>query len=142
MNKETVAENGFYAGGFFYNPTAKSVLLHKRDSSAETNPDKWAFFGGSAEGGETPCQTFKREIREELGVDLKGKDIVPLADYFNEDLRKYRCVFFVETELPKSSMRLGEGADFDWIPLKRVFGYDLTDKTAEDLRFFIAKHVR
>jgi 8-oxo-dGTP pyrophosphatase MutT (NUDIX family) len=142
MNEKPLKENGFYAGGFFYDPAAKAVLLHKRDSVAKTNPDKWAFFGGSSEAGETPIETFKREINEELGIKLSDDCVIPLFDYFNTDLGKHRHIFFVETNLPKSAMRLNEGADFDWIPLAKVFGYDLTEKTAEDLRFFISQHVR
>jgi hypothetical protein len=36
-------------------------------------------------------------------------------------------------------MMLGEGADFDWIPLDKAFDYDLTEKTERDLKTFIAK---
>lgn len=127
----------FYAGGFFYDPRTKSVLLHKRSPDAEFNPDKWAFFGGLSEDEETPIETWKREIKEELDVDLPENRIKPLRDYYNEDRQQHRYIFFAESDLPKSEMTLGEGADFDWIPLDEVFGYDLTAKTAEDLRFFI-----
>ena len=34
-------------------------------------------------------------------------------------------------------MKLGEGEDFDWIPLKKVFEYDLTEKTKRDLNTFM-----
>jgi len=34
-------------------------------------------------------------------------------------------------------MTLGEGAGFDWIPLAKVFEYDLTEKTAHDLKTFL-----
>ncbi len=44
----------FYAGGFLYNPKIKAVLLHKRDDKTTFNPNKWAFFGGLNEPGETP----------------------------------------------------------------------------------------
>lgn len=127
----------FYAGGFFFNPKTNSVLLHKRDGNAKVNPNKWAFFGGLNEGEETPVQTFIREIEEELGVDLEAKDVLPLSDYFNEILQTYRFVFYVESEMEKSEMRLGEGEDFDWIPLDKVFDHLLTEKSVTDLKYFI-----
>ena len=34
-------------------------------------------------------------------------------------------------------MQLTEGEDFEWIPIDRVFGYDLTEKTERDLRTFL-----
>jgi len=127
----------FYAGGFLYNPKAKSVLLHKRDAKTKMNPDKWAFFGGLNEEDETPEQTFVREIREELNIKIPENKIRPLCDYLNEELQTYRYVFYIESELEKSQMKLGEGEDFDWIPLNKVFNYDLTEKTERDLKTFL-----
>ncbi len=127
----------FYAGGFLYNPKTKSVLLHLRDDKAPANPNQWGFFGGSSEGNETPKQCFIREIKEELGIELKDENIISIRDYMNEKRGTWRYVFYVKSDLEKSKMTLGEGADFDWIPLDEVFEYDLTDKTRQDLEFFM-----
>ena len=73
----------------------------------------------------------------QLGIEISESEIKPLCDYFNEELLTYRYVFFVESSLEKSKMRLGEGEGFDWIPLDRVFDYDLTEKTQLDLKTFL-----
>jgi 8-oxo-dGTP diphosphatase len=130
--------NAFWSGGFLYNPKMGSVLLHKRDGNTKMNPNKWAFFGGLSEDGETPEETFVREMREELEVDLPIDSLKPLCDYLNEEAQTYRYVFYIESELEKSSMTLHEGEDFDWIPLDRVFEYDLTEKTERDLRTLLS----
>lgn len=127
----------FYAGGFFYNPKTNSVLLHKREEKAKINPNSWAFFGGLRENGETPEQTFAREVHEEIGFDIPEKKIQPLCDYLNKELRTHRYVFFMKSDVDKSKIRLNEGAGFDWIPLEKVFDYDLTEKTARDLKTFL-----
>ena len=137
MGNESVKIEKFYAGGFLYNPDTNSVLLHKRDAKAKVNPNLWAFFGGLNEGHETPRKTFIRELKEELGIEISESEIKPLCDYFNEELLTYRYVFFVESSLEKSKMRLGEGEGFDWIPLDRVFDYDLTEKKQLDLKTFL-----
>lgn len=126
----------FYSGGFLYNPKTNSVLLHKRDMKTEANPGKWANFGGLSEGDETPKQTFTREMKEELGVNIAEEEITPLCDYFNEERQAHRYIFFVRSNIDKSEMHLTEGADFDWIPLDKVFEYDLTEKTVGDMRLF------
>ena len=118
----------FYSGGFLYNPKTSSVLLHKRDLKTDKNPGKWANFGGSSEGNETPKQTFAREIKEELGIDITEEEMVPLCDYFNEERQTHRYIFFVRSGVDKPEMHLTEGEDFDWIPLDKVLKYDLTDR--------------
>lgn len=135
-NKNTKIEK-FYAGGFLYNPAARSVLLHKRDNKTKVNPNQWAFFGGLNEGEETPKQTFVRELKEELEIEIPEADINSLCDYFNKELQTYRYVFFIESNMEKSQMRLSEGEDFDWISIDQVFEYDLTEKTAKDLKTFL-----
>ena len=127
----------FYAGGFLYNPKTNSVLLHKRDGNTNINPNKWAFFGGLNEGEESPVETFVREIHEELGMVISPVEVKPLCDYLNQELGTYRYVFFIESEIKESEIVLGEGAGLEWVPVEKVFGYDLTEKTKEDLLVFM-----
>ena len=135
--ENNIKDNKFYAGGFLYNVKIRSVLLHKRDGKTKINPNAWTFFGGLKEGNETPRETFMRELNEELNIDIKKNEIKTLCDYLNEELQTYRFVFYVESDLEKSQMKLGEGEDFDWISLGKVFEYNLTEKTKKDLQVFL-----
>lgn len=137
MKNDNLGREKFYAGGFLYNPKTKSVLLHKRDSKAKINPNNWAFFGGASEEGETPKQTFARELEEELNIKITEERIIPISDYMNEEFQIYKYVFFVESDLDKFQMKLSEGEDFDWIPLNKVFDYIITKKSVEDLKTFL-----
>lgn len=53
----------------FYSSDGK-VLLQERKKKRHFD-ENCGFFGGGMEEGETPEQTIKREIREELGIELK-----------------------------------------------------------------------
>lgn len=55
-----------------YNPKTKKVFLvhHKK-------ADKWVSPGGHIEKNETPADTLKRELQEELGFVLK-KSLLPI----------------------------------------------------------------
>jgi|SRR3989344_6503253 len=132
-----MANKLFFAGGFLYNPKTKSVLLHLRDNKTPNSPNQWAFFGGTNEGDESPKECLIRELNEELGIDIPEQDIKPVCDYLNTNRGTWRYVFYIQSELDKSQMKLGEGADFDWIPLTEVFDYDLSEKTADDLKIFL-----
>lgn len=130
-------ENKFVAVGFLFNPKTKSVLLHHRDAKAPTNPNKWGFFGGAGEGHESPIQAFIREMKEELNIDIKEQEIIPLWSYLDEKTKYMRNVFYIESEMDKSQMTLSEGQGFDWIPFEKAFDYDLHDKARNDLQRFI-----
>jgi 8-oxo-dGTP diphosphatase len=126
-----------YVGTFLYNPEKKEILLHKRDGNTQINPHKWAFFGGLIEGDETPSEALVREVKEELNLDIAPEEITPLLDYYNEERNTHRYTSYIVSREKKEEMTLGEGADFDWIPLNDVFTYDLTEKVKNDLKFFL-----
>ena len=46
------------------------ILVAKRDSNRILH-DMWEFPGGKIESGETPQEAIKREIKEELNVDIE-----------------------------------------------------------------------
>jgi 8-oxo-dGTP diphosphatase len=49
----------------------KEILLEKRDSKVLTYPNTWCLPGGMADYGEHIEMTAEREIKEELGVNIK-----------------------------------------------------------------------
>lgn len=130
-------KNKFFAGGFLFNPTTQEVLLHLRDGNTTVNPHKWGFFGGTSEENESPKECCVREWREELGINISTEELVPLCSYLNVERNTFRHVFYIESTLKKEEMVLGEGADFDWISLDKVFDFDLTVSTRKDLEYFL-----
>ncbi len=47
------------------------VLIAKR-ASHQHQGDKWEFPGGKVEAGETAQQALSRELKEELGIEIKS----------------------------------------------------------------------
>lgn len=127
----------FWAGGFLYNQKERSVFLHKRDGNTKINPNKWAFFGGLNEGDESPKECYRRELKEEIGLQVDINNIHPLTEYMNKELNTYRIVFYSLNDTVKENFILGEGAGFDWIYLDNLDQYDLTEKTRLDLNMFL-----
>ena len=58
------------------------VLIAKR-APGENLADKWEFPGGKIEPGETPQECLRREIGEELEVDIE------VMDFFGESIYAY-----------------------------------------------------
>ena len=57
---------------------ADRVLLCHRAPTRRWYPDVWDFPGGHVEPGERPEDALRREIVEELGVQLAGVDGAPV----------------------------------------------------------------
>ncbi|MCU7933942.1 MAG: NUDIX domain-containing protein [Candidatus Thiodiazotropha sp. (ex Dulcina madagascariensis)] len=137
LSKHYNSHDKYWAGGFLHDPATKSVFLHHRDSNTKFNPNKWAFFGGLNEGDETPNQCFVRELEEEIGLTVGEDQVLFLREYMNEDLNTYRIVFYVQSNISENKLTLGEGAGFAWVPLNKISNYDLTDKTQDDIEYFM-----
>lgn len=75
---------GFGVGAFIFNDENK-VLLTLRGEHAKNEVGKWEIPGGSIEFGETIEQAIKREIKEELGIEIEVKRMLQLADHLIPD---------------------------------------------------------
>ena len=63
--------------------TAAIILKDNQRAQGENLAGKWEFPGGKTEHGETPQECWKREIREELDVDIE------VLDFFGESIYEY-----------------------------------------------------
>jgi 8-oxo-dGTP diphosphatase len=56
----------------------EELLLCHRSPARRSYPDVWDFAGGHVEPGESPLDALRREVAEELGVQLEGVDGHPV----------------------------------------------------------------
>lgn len=56
-------------------PDGKVILQLRDDKPGISCPGQITAFGGSCEKNEEPLQAAKREMKEELGLDLQDKDL-------------------------------------------------------------------
>lgn len=137
LEKTILKKNKFWAGVILYNLKTNQVLLQKRDSKAPMNPNKWSFFGGDGQPGESLEDCLVRELKEEIGITISPDKLMPLRDYLNKPNMTWRYTYSMEFDTPKSKMTLGEGEDFDWMPFDKALELDLTTNTRSDLEFFL-----
>ncbi len=78
---------------------AGEVFLQKRSLSKDENPGLWdTSAAGHVDSGEDYLDCARREIREELGIEVSGEleflfKLPPLADAGNEHSKVYRYRF-------------------------------------------------
>jgi len=71
--------------------------LQLRDNKPDiAAPGEWSLFGGMIFKGEEPLETIKREIAEELCIDIKKFELLKFEDYYsNFEKTMIRTWFFV-----------------------------------------------
>lgn len=64
------------------------VLLQKRSSNKKIYPNMWALCTGHIEKMESPVYAAKREMKEELGINIDLKNIIPFAIFDESNIHK------------------------------------------------------
>lgn len=100
------------------------VLLAQRPAHKSLG-GLWEFPGGKIEPGESPEATLIRELKEELGIDVKAPCLAPLAfashayDEFHLLMPLYICRRFEGTARPL------EGQTLKWVRARDLRDYPM-----------------
>jgi 8-oxo-dGTP pyrophosphatase MutT (NUDIX family) len=109
-------------------------IMQLRDAKEEIFfPGHWGCFGGAVDPGEEPAEALRRELREELALDIEGASRFTRIDLDFSPLGRgamYRVYY--EIVVPDAAFRrvvLGEGAEVRAFPVaellnERVVPYD------------------
>ena len=87
--------------------TDKMFLLHR-----SKKPIVWSSLSGKMDEGETPMETIKREIKEEIGLD-PGK-IKGIKELGVTKTNHHVMVGFVDTEFVVPNLEVTENDDYGW----------------------------
>ena len=104
------------------------ILCAQRSASMKL-PLKWEFPGGKLEEGETPEACIRREIREELGVDI---EIVEQLDpvFFPKDEPTLKLLPFL-AQIPDGFPSAVEHAQIKWVPILDMVVLDWAEADIE-----------
>lgn len=92
------------------------LIQLRDDRSTIVAPGRWGLFGGHMEPGETPEQSIRRELIEEIGF-RSG----PVTPWFRSAAGgRVRHVFRVELHVEPEQLRLQEGQDMTLAGLEEL----------------------
>jgi len=97
------------------------ILLQLRDNDPRINyPNHWGLFGGEVDQGECPNKAIRRELREELGIELIEETM--LFSWVSKCSLAEIIFFYVKVKTEFNLLELNEGQKM------AVFYFDELDK--------------
>jgi len=75
LDKDTFNKDIEFSGSKGLVFIGNQILLYRRDGRTTRYPHYLDLPGGGREGHESPFDTFKRELKEEFGIDVTESDI-------------------------------------------------------------------
>ena len=115
------------------------LVIYLRDDKADIPfPNHWDFFGGHLEPGETPEQALLREVKEELGIELREWQFFRSYECLEGDVypnRKY--IYQARIDKTIDELTLHEGQRLASIKPDQCCHYNFANILAAILHDFI-----
>lgn len=112
----------FGAGIILINSNNEVLLLLRDDKPEIPYPNQWDIPGGRIEKGESPIETIRREMFEELGLQLYS-DFQLFKIYKNDNLTDF--IFWKRINLNPAEITLNEGQKLKYFNLEEIRKTDL-----------------
>ena len=111
------------------------ILITKRKEGSFM-AGRWEFPGGKVESGEKPREALKREIKEELSLEIKINDLYCVKQHIYDLGVKKRTVrlFFYEAQIVRGEIKCVGCSEYIWVLHKELKDYDFVDGDAEIVR--------
>ncbi len=116
------------------NKAKDKFLIIKRHKNEIAFPGKWAFPGGKVERGQTVLETLKREVLEEVGLEI-GDYKKYLEDYTFVRPDGHNVVGFCFEVIAKSeNVKISKDfEDFKWIKPEELSSFDHIEGMEEEV---------
>ena len=135
---------------FIVNEANDTIFLMKKGSKDMLNPGKWEIPGGKMEFGETTSETFKREVKEESGLDIEIGDMIiePWEWIFTKPngeniqiIAVGKVCHALNNEVDYSNQTLTDDlVESEWVPINEVLDYDLIPNLIPSMQKFVTKY--
>ena len=100
----------------FINDNQEVLLFLRDDNPAIAYPNMWDVLGGHVEEGETPEACIVREMKEELGLELKGFAFFSIAEFAD----RIEYTYWKKIDLDIAKLKLTEGQRLKWFTREEI----------------------
>ena len=110
-------------------PKDGKILVAKRHSTSRFEPDKWEFPGGKVDFAEHPEESLKRELIEEMGVEIETGPLYEIISHVYDnkgDIRHVVLLFYVSRIISGNPKR-NDCQDFRWVSKEEISSLDFVE---------------
>ena len=108
------------------------ILLQLRDQKPNIfYPGVWGLFGGGMDDGEKPIDALKRELLEEIGLEIKDAKLL-----FSWNHDKYNSIlhfFLVPLTIELDKLCLNEGQGMDLFSIEQIKRLPITPSLEKNI---------
>jgi len=97
-------------------------VLAAQRSQVMKSPLKWEFAGGKVQKGETHEAALKRELREELGIDVSVGSFIAKGTSIVDD--KLVNLYVYSAQILEGVPKASEHAQIMWIDIENIMKLD------------------
>lgn len=116
------------------NRQGEILLLLRDDKSGIQYPDQWVILGGKVEKNEAPKEGMRREMKEEIEIELKDIELFKVFEW--PEKTEYVYHVFLDMDIEKTNLH--EGQKIQYFLKEETEKMDLAFHDNEIMRDFFA----
>ena len=127
-----------YVGALLVDTNGKLIAQQRDDKPGITNPGMVSLFGGTSHEGESPIETLRRELQEELELEVSSNNLL-LQTVKHENGTNVACSIYIVTGVDAEKLELHEGAGFATGTPEELLSRPVTGVTQQAIEAFMAQ---
>ena len=125
-----------YVGALLVDTNGKLIAQQRDDKPGITNPGMVSLFGGTSHEGESPIETLRRELQEELELEVGSNNLL-LQTVKHENGTNVACSIYIITGVDAEKIKLHEGAGFAMGAPEDLLSRSMTGVAQQAIEAFI-----